>query len=195
MSDLSDLIASIRERDPARPSTMEVILCYPGFHILTLFHPVAQWLWNRDLHTLARLWAHIGRGVTGIEIHPQARIGRNLFIDHGMGVVIGQTASIGDNVTIYHGVTLGSKGGSIQGKRHPDIGNDIIIGSGAQILGAIIIGDNVAIGANSVVTSDIPSGVTVMGIPARIIGKKGDLDCAYGISDEDRAELEKGAGI
>ncbi len=192
---LSGLIQSIRDRDPANPTVAEVVLCYPGFHILALFHPLAQWLWNHDLHTLARLWAHIGRCATGIEIHPQAKIGRNLFIDHGMGVVIGQTATIGDNVTIYHGVTLGGKGASTSGKRHPDIGDNVVIGAGAQVLGAIHIGDNSAIGANSVVTADVPEGVTVIGIPARIVGKTGLMPYAYGISDADFAELDKGSGI
>lgn len=182
---MRQLIRSIRARDPAAPSALEVVLCYPGFHIMILFHPVAHFLWNRGLHTLARLWAHIGRCVTGIEIHPQARIGRNLFIDHGMGVVIGQTATVGNDCTIYHGVTLGGRGGDRKGaKRHPDIGNNVTIGAGAQILGAISVGDGAAVGANSVVTASVPTGMTVIGIPARIVGARRDPVCAYGLPPE-----------
>lgn len=178
------LLAAIRERDAARPTVLEVVFCYPGFHVMTIFHPLAHWLWKRGLHALARFWAHAGRVLTGIEIHPQAQIGKNLFIDHGMGVVIGQTATIGDNVTIYHGVTLGDKGRDAAGsKRHPDIGNNVVIGAGAQVLGAITIGDNAAIGANSVVTSTVPPNVTVTGIPARIIGPKPGTACHYGLPD------------
>lgn len=180
------LLASIRERDPAQPTTLEVIFCYPGFHVMTLFHPLAHALWNANLHALARFWAHIGRLTTGIEIHPQAKIGKNLFIDHGMGVVIGQTATIGDNVTIYHGVTLGGKGHDKAGsKRHPDIGNNVVIGAGAHVLGNIRIGDNAAIGANSVVTSPVPAGVTVTGMPARIIGPKPGTSCSYGLPEQE----------
>jgi serine O-acetyltransferase len=180
---IRDLIESIRSRDPANPTVAEVILCYPGFHILTIFHPIAQFLWNRNLHALARFCAHIGRFFTGIEIHPQAKIGRNLFIDHGMGVVIGQTATIGDTVTLYHGVTLGGKGDNTTGgKRHPDIGDNVVIGAGAQVLGAIKIGDGASVGANAVVTSDVPAGVTVAGNPARRIGRH-KPNCAYGLPD------------
>lgn len=180
---LRHLIQSIRARDPANPSTVEVILCYPGFHVMTLFHPVAHWLWERDIRVPARLWSQIGRMLTGIEIHPGASIGRNLFIDHGMGVVIGETATIGDNVTLYHGVTLGGKGDNTTGgKRHPDIGDNVIIGAGAQVLGPISIGDNAAIGANAVVTHNVPEGITVAGNPARRIGHA-TPHCAYGLPD------------
>ncbi|MBU0800894.1 MAG: serine O-acetyltransferase [Alphaproteobacteria bacterium] len=180
------LLASIKSRDPAQPTTLEVVFCYPGFHAMTLFHPVAQFIWNKNLHALARFWAHLGRLFTGIEIHPQAKIGKDLFIDHGMGVVIGQTATIGDNVTIYHGVTLGGKGHDAAGsKRHPTIGNNVIIGAGAQVLGAITVGDNAAIGANSVVTTAVPANVTVTGIPARIIGPKPGTDCSYGLPEKE----------
>ena len=179
------LLDSIRERDPARPSAPEVVLCYPGYHVMTVFHPLAHRLWKMKLHTLARFWAHIGRLVTGIEIHPQARIGRNLFIDHGMGVVIGQTATVGNNVTIYHGVTLGGKGGDAAGsKRHPDIGDNVVIGAGAQVLGAITVGDDAAVGANAVVTSNVPPCVIVTGIPARITGTK-HKSCSYGLPDKE----------
>ncbi len=178
-----NLIQSIRARDPANPSVAEVILCYPGFHIMTLFHPAAHWLWEHNIRVPARLWSQIGRMLTGIEIHPGATIGRNLFIDHGMGVVIGETATIGDNVTLYHGVTLGGKGDNTTGgKRHPDIGDNVIIGAGAQVLGPITIGDNAAIGANAVVTHSVPEGITVAGNPARRIGQA-TPHCAYGLPD------------
>lgn len=180
------LLQSIRRRDAAQPSTLEVVFCYPGFHVMTLFHPVAHALWGMGLRMPARFWAHLGRMLTGIEIHPQAKIGKNLFIDHGMGVVIGQTATIGDDVTIYHGVTLGGKGRDTAGsKRHPDIGNNVIIGAGAQVLGAIAVGDNAAVGANSVVTSPVPPNVTVTGAPARIVGPKPGTTCHYGLPDNE----------
>ena len=182
---LKSLIQSIRDRDPVAPSVLEVVLCYPGFHVLVLFHPVAHFLYGLGLKTLARLWAHIGRGITGIEIHPGAKIGANLFIDHGMGVVIGETAVIGNNCTIYHGVTLGGRGGSKGGKRHPDIGNNVMIGTGAQILGAITVGDGARIGANSVVIEDIPAGVSVMGIPAKVLGAASQEFCPYGMPEDD----------
>ncbi len=180
------LIRSIRARDPAAPTVAEVIFCYPGFHIMTVFHPLAQWLWTLKLHALARFWAQTGRFFTGIEIHPQAKIGRNLFIDHGMGVVIGQTAIIGDNVTLYHGVTLGGKGAYLpHAKRHPTIGNNVVIGAGAQVLGAITVGDNAAVGANSVVTHDVPANTTVVGNPARKIDPHGCKIGAYGLPDSE----------
>lgn len=180
------LLRSIKARDPAQPTTLEVVLCYPGFHVMTLFHPLAHALWGLKLRSLARFWAHLGRLFTGIEIHPAATIGKDLFIDHGMGVVIGQTATIGDNVTIYHGVTLGGKGHDAAGsKRHPDIGDNVIIGAGAQILGPITVGNNAAIGANAVVTSPVPANVTVTGIPGRIVGPKAEAACHYGLPDHD----------
>lgn len=184
MGNISDFIQSIRDRDAVHPSFAEVVICYPGFHIMTLFHPLAHSLYKMNLKTLARLWSQIGRFVTGIEIHPGATIGKNLFIDHGMGVVIGETATIGDNCTIYHGVTLGGKGNAKGGKRHPDIGKDVMIGSGAQILGAIHIGDGARVGANSVVVKDVPAGITVMGIPAHIICSADKGFCAYGVPDD-----------
>jgi serine O-acetyltransferase len=180
------LLRSIRQRDPAQPTALEVVLCYPGYHVMTVFHPLAQFLWNRKLHALARFWAHAGRVLTGIEIHPQAKIGKDLFIDHGMGVVIGQTATVGDNVTIYHGVTLGGKGHDAAGsKRHPDIGDNVIIGAGAQVLGAITVGRDAAVGANAVVTSNVPPCVIVTGIPARITGQNPGTDCAYGLPERE----------
>lgn len=162
-----ELVQSIQRRDAARPTFLEVVLSYPGVHVLTLFHPLAQVLWGFELRAFARLWAHIGRMLTGIEIHPQARIGKNLFIDHGMGVVIGQTAVIGDDCTIYHGVTLGGKGDGE--KRHPTIGDRVMIGAHAQIIGPVSVGNGARIGAGAVVVKDVAAGATVVGNPARAI--------------------------
>jgi serine O-acetyltransferase len=158
-------IAAIMERDPAARSKLEVVLCYPGFHALTL-HRLANGVWKRGWIVLARLISHLGRFLTDIEIHPGATIGRRCFIDHGSGAVIGETAEIGDDVTLYHGVTLG--GTSLDpGKRHPIIGNNVVIGSGAQVLGPISVGQDARIGANAVVLKDVPAGVTMVGIPAK----------------------------
>lgn len=160
---------SIRERDPARPSWPEVIFSYPGLHAV-LWHRLAHWLWRRGLRGLGRFTSHLGRMLTGIEIHPGARIGQRLFIDHGMGVVVGETATIGDDVTIYHGVTLG--GLSMKaGKRHPDVEDGVIIGAGAQVLGPITLGAGSRIGANSVVVAAVAPHTTVVGIPARCVGE------------------------
>ena len=146
-------------------------------------HRIAHWLWTVNLRAIARVWAHLGRILTGIEIHPGARIGKNLFIDHGMGVVIGQTAIIGDNITMYHGVTLGGKGGSAKPvKRHPTIEDDVIIGAGAQLLGDITIGKGSKVGASAVVTGDVPPDCTVVGNPARlVVCKESDEGKAYGL--------------
>ena len=154
---------NIKEKDPACKSTIEAIILYPGFHAI-LLHKVAHFLYCKRLYFLARLISQIARHLTGIEIHPGAQIGKKLFIDHGMGVVIGETSTIGDNCTIYHNVTLGGTGKS-NNKRHPDLGNNVMVGTGAKILGPIKIGNNVKIGANSVVLEDIPDNVTVVGIP------------------------------
>ncbi len=167
------------ERDPAARSVLEVILCYPGLHAIWM-HRIAHFLWKRNLKTLARFISHINRFLTGIEIHPGAKIGRRFFIDHGMGVVIGETAEIGDDVIIYHQVTLGGVSTN-KGKRHPTIGNNVVIGAGAKILGPIRIGNNVKIGANSVVIKNVPDNSTVVGIPGKVILKRGvrskvDLD-------------------
>lgn len=165
----SDLEA-VFERDPAARSTLEVILAYPGFHAITL-HRMAHWFWIKGLKLLGRMVSHLSRFLTGIEIHPGASIGRNFFIDHGMGVVIGETSEIGDNVTIYHGVTLGGTSHT-RGKRHPTIGNDVIVGAGAKVLGPLTIGHNSKIGANSVVIVDVPPNSTVVGIPGKIVLKE-----------------------
>jgi serine O-acetyltransferase len=163
--ELLELTRTIRARDPARPTWIEAFTCYAGLHAV-LMHRVAHGLYRTGFRALARAVSHTSRFVTGIEIHPGATIGRRLFIDHGMGVVIGETAEIGDDVLIYHGVTLGGLSGQ-PGKRHPTIGNGVAIGAGAQVLGPIRIGDNARIGANAVVVAEVPAGETVVGIPAR----------------------------
>jgi serine O-acetyltransferase len=158
-------IATIKDRDPAARSALEVVLCYPGFHAMTL-HRIAHAIWKRGWVVTARMISHLGRFLTAIEIHPAAQIGLRFFIDHGSGAVIGETAIIGDDVTLYHGVTLG--GTSLDpGKRHPTIGNCVVIGSGAQVLGPITVGDGARIGANAVVLRDVAPGVTMVGIPAK----------------------------
>lgn len=161
------------ERDPAARSTLEIILTYPGFHAL-LNYRMAHWLWRHRFYLLGRLVSYFGRIVTGIEIHPGATIGRGFFIDHGNGVVIGETAEIGENVTLYHDVTLGGIAPSVDSdaqrnqKRHPTLLDGVIIGSGAQVLGPITVGKDARVGANSVVLRDVPDAATVVGIPARI---------------------------
>ena len=157
---------NILEKDPACRNILEVVILYPGFHIL-VFHKIAHFLYKTKLFFLARLISQIGRFITGIEIHPGAKIGKRLFIDHGMGIVIGETATIGDDCTIYHDVTLGGTGKE-KSKRHPDLGNNIIVGAGAKILGPIKIGDNVKIGANAVVLENVKSNNTAVGIPAKV---------------------------
>ncbi len=160
-------IAVVFDRDPAARTVWEVITCYPGFHAL-LFHRLSSRLWHVRLKWLARFVSHIARWLTGIEIHPGARIGRRFFIDHGMGVVIGETAEIGDDCTLYHGVTLGGTSWN-QGKRHPTLGNGVIVGAGAKILGPILVGDGAKVGSNAVVVKEVPPGATAVGIPARIV--------------------------
>lgn len=161
-------IKTVLDRDPAARNALEVFFCYSGFHALTM-HRVSHWLWLHKLKSLARFNAMLARFFTGVEIHPAAKIGRRFFIDHGMGVVIGETAEVGDDVTIYHGVTLG--GVSLKKeKRHPTIGNNVIIGAGAKVLGPFKVGDRVRIGANSVVLHEVPQDATVVGVPGRITG-------------------------
>lgn len=161
-------IKTVLDRDPAARNALEVFFCYSGFHALTM-HRVSHWLWLHKLKSLARFNAMLARFFTGVEIHPAAKIGRRFFIDHGMGVVIGETAEVGDDVTIYHGVTLG--GVSLKKeKRHPTIGNNVIIGAGAKVLGPFKVGDRVRIGANSVVLHEVPDDATVVGVPGRITG-------------------------
>ncbi len=163
---LKEDIETIFRKDPAAKSVLEVIVCYPGLHALW-FHRIAHWFYKKRLFFIARLISHISRFLTGIEIHPGAKIGRRFFIDHGMGVVIGETTEIGDNVLIYQGVVLGGVSLS-KGKRHPTVGNNVVIGAGAIVLGNIKIGDNARIGAGSVVLKDVPEGATVVGVPARV---------------------------
>ncbi len=164
-------IRAVFERDPAARSNLEVLLCYPGVHAL-IFHRCAHWLHRRGMVLLPRLVSQLARLITGIEIHPGARIGESFFIDHGMGVVIGETTKIGDNVTIYQGVVLGGTGKE-KGKRHPTIGHNVVIGTGAKVLGPIQIGDGARIGAGSVVLRSVPPGATVVGIPGRVVMYRG----------------------
>ena len=166
-ADLRRDIQAVRERDPAARSTLEVLLCYPGVHALA-FHRFAHAIWRRGFTVPARFMSHIARFLTGIEIHPAAKLGPGLFIDHGMGVVIGETSEVGENVTLLQGVTLG--GTSLKReKRHPTLGNNVVVGTGAKVLGNIAIGDNVKIGAGSVVVHDVPGNSTVVGIPGRVV--------------------------
>lgn len=162
---LREAVGAYRERDPAARSWVEVLLCYPGLHAV-IWHKLSSSLWRRGLRLPARFSAHLGRFLTGIEIHPAARIGRRLIIDHGMGVVIGETAEVGDDVYLYHGVTLGGTS-SERGKRHPTLGDNVIVGAGAKVLGNILIGDGARVGANAVVVQAVGAGITVVGIPAR----------------------------
>ncbi len=170
---IREQIDTIFKRDPAARSTLEIVLCYPGFHAVIL-HRLAHRFYEGGWFTVSRLISQISRTLTGIEIHPGARIGRRFFIDHGMGVVIGETAEIGDGVLLYQGVTLGGTGKDT-GKRHPTIGNGVVIGTGAKILGNIRIGDFVKVGAGSVVVRPVPDHSTVVGVPGRVVGDGGDM--------------------
>src|SRR3984957_11101332 len=180
----AETVRAYRERDPAARSHLEVVLCYPGLHAV-IIHGLSSRLWRHGWYTLGRFVSHIGRFLTGIEIHPGAKLGRRLIIDHGLGVVIGETAEIGDDVYIYHQVTLGGTS-SDHGKRHPTIGNNVIIGAGAKVLGAILVGDNARIGSNAVVVAPVPAGTTVVGIPARPVERREKAPCfdAYGTPAE-----------
>ena len=162
---------NIKEKDPACRNVLEAIILYPGFHAI-FFHRIAHFLYNKNLYFLARLISQIARHITGIEIHPGAKIGRRLLIDHGMGVVIGETATIGNDCTIYHNSTLGGTGKD-KYKRHPDIGNNVMVGAGAKILGAFEVGDNCSIAANAVLLKPLEDNVTAVGIPARPVKKDG----------------------
>lgn len=164
---LREDVRCVFDRDPAARNTWEVLTAYPGLHAL-IFHRASHWLWRRGLKWLARMNAHLARWLTGIEIHPGARIGRRFFIDHGMGVVIGETAEVGDDVTLYHGVTLGGTSWEAK-KRHPTLGNDIVVGAGAKVLGPIRVNDGARIGSNAVVVKEVPAGATVVGIPGRVV--------------------------
>lgn len=173
LRDIASYVEAAKERDPAvKRGTLEILLCYPGIHAL-IIHKFAHWLYRHRLYLLARLISHINRFLTGIEIHPGAKIGRGVFIDHGMGVVIGETTEVGDNVTIYQGVTLGGTGKE-RGKRHPTIEEGVVIAAGAMVLGAITIGKYSKIGAGSVVLKDVPPYSTVVGIPGRVVARMGN---------------------
>ncbi len=169
---LRDHISAIKREDPAAKSSLEILLCYPGLHAV-LFHRASHWFYRRKRYILARLISQFARFVTGIEIHPGATIGERLFIDHGLGVVIGETAEVGDDVLLYQGVTLGGTGNQ-RGKRHPTIGNRVVVGTGASVLGSIKLGDDVKVGAGSVVVHSVPDGATVIGIPGRVVKGRGE---------------------
>jgi len=168
---LREDIRSIFARDPAARNSLELLIAYPGVHAL-IIHRGSHWLWEHGLKLPARALSHLGRFLTGIEIHPGAMIGRRFFIDHGMGVVIGETAEIGDDVTLYHGVTLGGTSWN-KGKRHPTLRHGVVVGAGAKVLGPITVGENSRVGSNAVVVKDVPPGATVVGIPGRIAGGDG----------------------
>jgi serine O-acetyltransferase len=181
---LREDIACILERDPAARTAWEVLTCYPGLHALAM-HRVAHWCWTHGLKWLGRWISHWARFLTGIEIHPGARVGRRVFIDHGMGVVVGETAEIGDDCTIYQGVTLGGTSLTKGAKRHPTLGKGVIVGANAQVLGGFTVGEGARVGSNAVVTKPVPAGATAVGNPARIIVAKAT------VMDEKQAEREE----
>ena len=191
---MNDYLESIKKRDPAAKSIISIILTYPGVKAV-FFHQISNFFYKAGFDLIARIISQTIRFFTGIEIHPVAKIGKNLFIDHGMGVVIGETSEIGDNVTIYHNVTLGGSSPSIDSerqrheKRHPTIGNDVVIGSGAQIIGPIKVGNNSRIAANAVVVKDVPENATMVGIPAKAVKleNKGSFR-PYGVDDKVKDE-------
>lgn len=200
---LTEEIAVYQERDPAARGTAEVILCYPGLHAVWL-HRLSHRLWNWQWRLLARFFSHLGRFLTGVEIHPAAVLGRRVFIDHGMGVVIGGTSEVGDDCSIYQGATLGGTTQTFKGKRHPTLASGVIIGAGAKVLGPVQIGKNARIGSNAVVVKDVAADTTVVGVPARPIGKSEDDDAesfpAYAVNpqtvsdcgeNEDQTELSR----
>ena len=187
-------VQCILDRDPAARSTWEVLTCYPGLHALVL-HRRAHWFWVHDFKWLGRFLSHIGRFLTGIEIHPGATIGERVFFDHAMGVVVGETAEIGDGCTIYKGVTLGGTSLYKGAKRHPTLGRDVVVGAGAKVLGGFTVGDGAKVGSNAVVTKPVPAGATAVGNPARIIEAESDAKreaaaskmgfSAYGVTQND----------
>ena len=195
---ITQMIQAIKDRDPAASNSFWIILLYPSIHVM-IFYYVARFLWLRNIKSIARLLMQIARFLTGIEIHPGAKIGNGFFMDHAMGIVIGETAEIGNNVTIYHGVTLGGimpafKSDEQRGiKRHPSLEDGVIIGSGAQILGPIIVGLNARVGANSVVLKSVPEGMSVVGVPAHEVGKQklGEDFQAYGTAFSEVSKIDK----
>jgi serine O-acetyltransferase len=188
---IREQIDTIFREDPAARSVVEVLICYPGLHAI-LLHRAAHWLYRKNLKLIARITSQVARGLTGIEIHPGATIGRRFFIDHGMGVVIGETAVIGDDVILYQGVTLGGTGKE-RGKRHPTLGNHVVVGTGAKVLGNINIGNHVKVGAGSVVVHSVPDDSTVVGIPGRIVRSRHQIvdDLEHGsLPDPQGQDLE-----
>lgn len=191
---LREDIACIRERDPAARSTWEVLTCYPGLHALVM-HRWAHWCWLHGLRWAGRFISHLARWLTGIEIHPGAKIGRRVFIDHGMGLVIGETAEVGDECTLYHQVTLGGTSLARGAKRHPTLGRGVIVSAGAKVLGGFTVGDGARVGSNAVLLQPVPPGATAVGIPARIVVKSADAQreeqaakmgfSAYGVTQGD----------
>ena len=175
----ADIQAAL-DRDPAARNRLEVLVCYPGLHAV-LLHRLAHWLWRQGLRLMARCLSQTNRLLTGIEIHPAAEIGRGLFIDHGMSTVIGETSEIGENCTLYQGVTLGGTGKET-GKRHPTLGDNVVVGVGASVLGSITVGDNALVGAGSVVLRPVPAETTVVGVPARVVRRQGKRVPAAAIS-------------
>ena len=189
-STIRDDINAIFERDPAARSGPEILFCYPGYHAVLVYR-LSHWFWKHKMFFVGRFISHVGRFLTGIEIHPGAQIGRRFFIDHGMGVVIGETAEVGDNVTLYHGVTLGGTTWK-KIKRHPTLGNNVVVGTGAKILGPLKIGDNTKIGANAVVVNDIPPNSIVVGIPGKVVfrvegGQRIQMDSEFMPDPQSRA--------
>ncbi|XXM71417.1 serine O-acetyltransferase [Lysinibacillus sphaericus] len=189
---INDLKA-VLERDPAANNAMEVICFYPGFQALVLYR-ISHWFYSKKLIFLSKGIAYMSRFITGVEIHPAAKLGKGIFIDHGMGVVIGETAEVGDNVIIYHGSTLGGTGKDV-GKRHPTVGNNVVISAGAKVLGPLKIGDNSKIGAGSVVLKNIPENSTVVGIPGRIVKRSPAYDTERELGGNGQREVENSASI
>ena len=189
---LKEDVRCVFERDPAARNVFEVLTTYSGVHAL-LLHRINHWLWGRSLRWLPRFVAMVGRWLTGIEIHPAARIGRRFFVDHGTGVVIGETAEIGDDVTLYQGVTLGGRTLDA-GKRHPTLGDDVVVGAGAKILGPFTVGDGARVGSNAVVLEGVPAGATVVGVPARVVRcRDADRKCLELVRDARAARLARPA--
>ncbi|MCM2972074.1 serine O-acetyltransferase [Larsenimonas suaedae] len=186
-------IRSVFDRDPAARTTFEVLTTYPGLHAV-MAHRISHRLWTRNLKWLARFNSTLARWLTGIEIHPGARIGRRFFIDHGMGVVIGETAEVGDDVTLYHGVTLGGTTWN-KGKRHPTLGNGVIVGAGAKILGPITLGDQARVGSNAVITKDVPEGATAVGIPGKVVKQRKDASNDAASDRPERAAMRDKLGF
>ena len=196
---MNEFLESVINRDPAAKSKLSIILTYPGVKAI-FFHRIANFFSLAKFDLIGRIISQFSRFLTGIEIHPKAKIGKNLFIDHGMGVVIGETSEIGDNVTIYHMVTLGGISPSINSdeqrnvKRHPTLQNNVVVGSGAQVLGPVVVGKNAKIGANAVVTKDVPDNAVMVGIPAKNVGTVSPADktfTPYGIAKDDKNEIDK----